>query len=75
METLRGVGLSRQKGSYIQNVAAFFSETPSYLGILASNRRRRNPIERLTSIKGVGKWTTQMIMMFSLDRPDIFPDR
>ncbi len=72
MERLRSVGLSGQKAQYLQNVAAFS---------LQNDLESRNwntmaddeIIEFLTQIKGVGKWTVQMILMFSVGRPDIFP--
>jgi len=69
---LRGVGLSNQKAQYLQNVATFALEhqweqrdwhTMSDDDIIA----------HLTQIKGVGKWTVQMVLMFTLHRPDIFP--
>jgi DNA-3-methyladenine glycosylase II len=72
IEQLRSVGLSNQKASYLQNVAAFSLqydlenhhwETMSDDEIIAF----------LTQIKGVGKWTAQMILMFTIGRPDIFP--
>jgi DNA-3-methyladenine glycosylase II len=72
METLRSVGLSRQKASYIQNVAAFFKkhhkQSESW-----ENWSDDDLIKHFTQIKGVGKWTTQMILMSSLGRSDIFP--
>lgn len=72
MEQLRSVGLSNQKAAYLQNVAAFSLQydlenhdwdTMSDDDIIAF----------LTQIKGVGKWTAQMILMFTIGRPDIFP--
>jgi DNA-3-methyladenine glycosylase II len=72
IETLRSAGLSRQKATYLQNVAAFFSkekiEKKSW-----DSMEDDAIIEYLTQIKGVGKWTVEMILMFSLNRPDILP--
>lgn len=70
-ETFRAVGLSRQKTTYIREVATFFSGE-------AGNRDWSSlsddqVIQELTSIKGVGKWTVQMILMFHMGRPDVFP--
>lgn len=71
-QNLRQVGLSRQKISYIQNTAQFFLE----------NNLRHAPwekmsdeaiIDQLTQIKGVGQWTVEMILMFTLHRPDVLP--
>lgn len=72
IEDLRAAGLSRQKATYIQNVADFFVQEN-----IAENywdkKSDEEIIEILTQIKGVGKWTVQMILMFSLHRPDVFP--
>ncbi len=72
LETLRSVGLSRQKASYIQNVAHFFIEE-NLLKKDWTNLTDEAIIDHLTQIKGVGKWTVQMILMFTLNRPDVFP--
>jgi len=69
-DTLRSAGLSRQKLSYIQNVAAYFQEKKSQNWEALSDTEI---IEELTQIKGVGKWTVEMILMFTLQRPDVFP--
>lgn len=71
-EDLRAVGLSRQKATYIQNVAEFFV-TENLTEDYWADKSDEEIIEYLTQIKGVGKWTVQMILMFSLRRPDIFP--
>lgn len=71
-DRLRSVGLSGQKATYIQNVACF---------ALENDLENKNwdamsddeIIAFLTQIKGVGKWTVQMLLMFTLARPDIFP--
>jgi DNA-3-methyladenine glycosylase II len=72
MDTLRSVGLSRQKAAYLQNVAAFFQkeklENKDW-----SSMDDEAIIQYLTQIKGVGKWTVEMILMFSLERPDVLP--
>ena len=71
-DDLRAVGLSRQKASYIQNVAAFFVEE-NITEDFWEDKSDQEIIDFLTQIKGVGKWTVQMILMFSLQRPDVFP--
>lgn len=72
MEKLRSVGLSRQKAAYLQNVAAFFQkqnlENHDWHSL-----EDEAIIQLLTQIKGVGKWTVEMILMFSLRRPDVLP--
>ena len=70
-ETLRSIGLSNAKVSYVQNVARFVIEhkiTDSKLHKLSDEE----VIEWLTQIKGVGKWTVEMLLMFYLGREDIF---
>ena len=69
---LRTVGLSRQKASYIQNVAEFFKQEKLHKKDW-SDIQDEEIIKYLTQIKGVGKWTVQMILMFTLNRPDVFP--
>ena len=69
---LRMAGLSRQKASYLQNVAAYF-ETNSHLIEDYHKLSDDEIIQELTSIKGVGRWTVEMILMFTLNRPDVFP--
>ena len=72
METLHSVGLSRQKTSYIQNVSDFFLKEKIENSDL-DNMADEAIIEYLTQIKGVGRWTVEMILMFSLRRPDVLP--
>lgn len=70
--TLRSVGLSNQKAAYIQNVALFAKQYD--LENHAWDRMSDEAvIEFLTQIKGVGTWTVQMLLMFSLGRPDVLP--
>jgi DNA-3-methyladenine glycosylase II len=71
VETLRGVGLSRQKATYILNIAERFHEldlTPVRLFEMSDDAVR----EALLPIKGVGAWTVEMFLMFYLCRPDVF---
>ncbi len=70
-EVLRAIGLSNNKVRYIQNVAAFCLEhsiTDKKLAALENEAI----IDLLTQIKGVGKWTVEMLLMFSLGREDVF---
>lgn len=69
--TLRAIGLSNAKVSYVKNVAAFCIEhkiTDKKLLALGNDE----VIELLTQIKGVGKWTVEMLLMFTLGREDVF---
>jgi len=70
-ETLRAIGLSNAKTHYVQNVARFAIEQgmdDDKLGKMDNDEL----IEYLTQIKGVGRWTTEMLLMFTLGREDIF---
>lgn len=70
-ETLRSIGLSNAKVSYVKNVAAFCIEHKiTDKKLLAMNNE--DIIALLTQIKGVGKWTVEMLLMFSLGREDVF---
>ena len=72
LATLRNAGLSRQKANYVQNVAEFFQNEE-----IDENQWDKMTddaiIQYLTQIKGVGRWTVQMNLMFNLRRPDVFP--
>jgi len=68
---LRGIGLSNSKVGYVQNVAVFFIEnkvTDKQLYTMPPEQ----VIELLTQIKGVGKWTVEILLMFSLGQEDVF---
>ena len=71
IETLRGIGLSYAKANYVQNVCRFFIEekiTDAKLDKLSNEEL----IKYLSKIKGVGQWTVEMILMFTLGREDVF---
>ncbi len=70
--TLRSAGVSRQKTKYIRNVAIYFQDNNLFEKDW-SKLSDEDIISLLTDIKGVGKWTVQMILMFVLQRPDVFP--
>ena len=73
-EKLRSVGLSEAKVNYVKSVASFCLEhtiTAKRLSTMSDEE----VIHLLIQIKGVGVWTVQMLLMFSLYMPDIFaPD-
>ena len=71
-EVLRGIGLSNNKARYVKNVAEFYLENNMSFDYLQA-KSDDEIIEYLTQIKGVGKWTVQMILMFPMDRPNVFP--
>ena len=73
-ETLRAIGLSNAKTRYVQNVARFAIENGMGEKLLAG-MSNEEVIDYLTVIKGVGRWTVEMLLMFTLGRPDVFaPD-
>lgn len=69
---LKSAGLSRQKIEYIKSTAKFFIET-KYTNKNLSSMEDDELKEKLITIKGIGPWTIDMILIFSLGRPDIFP--
>ena len=71
-DTLRTLGLSKPKANYLHNVASYFQENQKTAEEWAS-KTDDEVITELTSIKGVGVWTVQMVLMFSLGRRDVFP--
>jgi DNA-3-methyladenine glycosylase II len=68
---LRGIGLSNNKVSYILNVASFCIEH-NITDKKLQKMDNESIIELLTQIKGVGRWTVEMLLMFSLGREDVF---
>lgn len=70
-EKLRGIGLSNAKVGYVQNVARFELEHGMDHKKL-SKMDNEEVITYLTQIKGVGRWTTEMLLMFALCREDLF---
>jgi DNA-3-methyladenine glycosylase II len=70
-ETLRSIGLSNAKATYVHNVARFAIDSGMdhrKLGKMSNEE----VIAYLTQIKGVGRWTAEMLLMFSLGREDVF---
>jgi DNA-3-methyladenine glycosylase II len=70
-DKLRGIGMSNAKTQYILNVAQFAIDHQ----LTDKKLKKMNDddvIELLTQIKGVGKWTVEMLLMFTLGREDIF---
>jgi len=70
-EEFRAVGVSRQKAGYLQDLAikAHTIPTPAELETLTDDEI----VERLISIKGVGRWTVEMLLMFTFGRMDVLP--
>ena len=70
-DTLRAIGLSNAKTHYVHNVARFVAEQGMDDERLAA-MSNEEIIGHLTSIKGIGRWTVEMLLMFSLGREDVF---
>jgi len=71
-ELLRTAGISNQKAGYLKNIAEFsLANTLNYNDLKDFNDEEL--ITYLTQIKGVGRWTVEMILMFNLNRQDILP--
>ncbi|OYV33491.1 MAG: DNA-3-methyladenine glycosylase [Rhodospirillales bacterium 20-64-7] len=72
-ELLRGCGLSASKAAAMRDIAE-----KAQAGVVPSRARAvrlsdEALIERLTTIRGVGRWTVEMLLIFTLRRPDVFP--
>ncbi|MEW6542669.1 MAG: DNA-3-methyladenine glycosylase 2 family protein [Nitrospirota bacterium] len=72
LRRLKAVGLSGQKASYLKDLAAGFLDgrvQPRRLG----RQSNEEVIAALTSVHGIGRWTAEMFLIFSLNRPDVLP--
>lgn len=71
-EALRGAGLSRAKTAYVKDLAAKWLDNT-----LEPDRIPSMPdeeiIEHLIQVKGIGRWTAEMVLIFTLQRPDVWP--
>ncbi|HKP12174.1 MAG TPA: DNA-3-methyladenine glycosylase [Blastocatellia bacterium] len=72
-EALRGAGLSRNKLEALRDLAA--KTLDGTVPTLARLKRMSDEeiIERLTQVRGIGRWTVEMLLMFRLGRPDVLP--
>ncbi len=70
LRRLRRAGLSRAKSTYVRALARFALDG----GLRGLSRLPDEAVvERLTTVKGVGVWTAEMFLIFSLNRPDVWP--
>jgi DNA-3-methyladenine glycosylase II len=69
---LRGAGLSRQKISYLRDLAARVHGGELELEAL-HEMSDEEVIEKITAVKGLGRWSADMFLMFHLRRPDVLP--
>ena len=70
--TLRACGLSERKVEYLRDLAAHFTDGRLDEAGLA-RLEDGQVIERLTDIRGIGRWTAEMFLIFNLLRPDVLP--
>jgi DNA-3-methyladenine glycosylase II len=71
LDKLKGIGISQRKAEYIHHVAEFFVAhklNDKKLELMTDEEI----IELLTQIKGVGRWTVEMLLIFALGREDVF---
>jgi DNA-3-methyladenine glycosylase II len=72
LERLRAAGLSGRKAEYILDLSTHFSDK-----LVQPSKWARMPdeeiIEELTAIRGIGRWTAEMFLIFNLQRPDVLP--
>jgi len=71
-EELRKCGLSYAKCSYVKDLAQRVKSSKLKIKIL-DKLTDEEVMKELTAVKGIGKWTAEMFLMFSLARPDVFP--
>ena len=71
-DELRSAGLSRQKARYLRSLAEHFAS-----GELSTRKLRKmsdeEVIEATTRVVGIGRWTAEMLLIFCLERPDVWP--
>ncbi len=71
-DTLRAAGLSRQKIAYVRDLAAKVLDGTLPLDALDAMTDEA-AIEAITRVKGLGRWSAEMFLMFRLHRPDVMP--
>src|SRR6202035_6147544 len=72
LETLRACGLSGAKATALLDLALKFSDGPVPVDKLAG-MTDDEVVTRLTEVRGVGRWTAEMFLLFELRRPDVWP--
>ncbi len=71
-EELRAAGLSYSKAAYLRDLAEKIEDGDLDLDHIAEQDDER-VVEELTQVKGLGRWTAEMFLMFHLGRPDVLP--
>ncbi len=72
IDALRGVGLSRNKAAFLHDLSAAVADGRLCLPKIG-RKDDEAVIAELIQVKGIGRWTAQMFLMFSLGRPDVLP--
>ena len=72
-ETLRGAGLSRSKVAALKDLAAKTIDGTVPSARQLAQMSDEEIIERLTAVRGIGRWTVQMLLLFDLGRLDVWP--
>ena len=72
-ETLRAAGLSRAKIAALKDLAAKTIDGTVPSGRALIRMSDDEIIERLTAVRGIGRWTVEMLLLFDLGRPDVWP--
>jgi DNA-3-methyladenine glycosylase II len=71
VEQLRSIGISQAKAKYILDLSQKVNDKEVHLEKL-QDMPEQEVIDELVQVKGIGKWTAEMFLMFSLGRPDVF---
>jgi DNA-3-methyladenine glycosylase II len=72
-EKLRGCGLSRAKSAALKDLAAKTLDGTVPSGRVLGRLSDEEIIERLTTVRGIGRWTVEMLLLFELGRLDVWP--
>ena len=71
LETFCSAGVSRQKAGYLLDLAA--KAQAGVVGAFLADLPDEEVIAHVTQVKGIGRWTADMLLMFCLGRPDVLP--
>jgi DNA-3-methyladenine glycosylase II len=72
IEHIRAAGLSNQKVTYILDLSKKYSEGSLQLDVL-NEKTNKEISDQLIEVKGIGQWTADIFLMFTLNREDVFP--
>ena len=72
-EKLRGAGLSRSKVTALKDLAAKTIDGTVPTALAMARMTDDEIVERLIQVRGIGRWTVEMLLLFDLGRPDVWP--